>query len=1510
MSDKKMEWLMPKIPNLKGEENLEEWDRLIKSHLRLHKCLDFVKTGSKIPTIVADENEADFQERLELWEDRRTRTFIVIETSASAVMTIIKNNGYDVDNEDPKILYDAIHRTLSKTSSESITTLIRELINVNTDKFESLQKYLDRVLFIDDKLTRSNIVMPKELISTVLLKGMEKSYARETSHLSMALDLNQINYQTLKERLQTIAREEKSMSLANVRAPQPANNNNNGGNTGRGGKPKVQQIQCTQCNRQHPYGRPFHAPCGRCHHGGDDECFVLHPEKRPPSRRGASTPQELPATTPAPAPQQANPAALGFNSGLGRHAGNTDTRGVVGATIQKEVLAAAHSGLLTRDSIVGDSGASAHTFNDLKWFSTIIQMAKPYQAEGAGGTIESTKAGIVELDFFRRDGTTSRGTIEAVYAPEMPVNLISSGELRLDGIIYDGFNDVMAVKSTGQEVAALSWIQNVPIYRVKDTGTDILGPAVETPVRLLACPKISYKTMHQRMMHASAPPILKACHDAGIEISRQEAMKHHCPACFQAKSTKNISHEHLAPAVRPFAEITMDTIEHKPLSQKGHRWSVHILDRCSNYNWIFFAKTKDEIHDRVIEFLDFMENQTGLRVQVVHIDNGTEFNLTKLEEEAAKRRFLLRTIVPGASEQNGPIERAGQTIMKAARATLIDRGLPESDWPYAEEAAVRIINYLPSSANPDDESPHKRFARLTNMPAEYHEAPIKTIRAFGCRAYVHIGNTKVRPRARKMMPTARMGRLYGYEGTHGRVYLVRMDQTGRIIRARDVRFDEGDLHAGDSPEAEDIYEATFDDVDEEEDMVRMPPRTAGSIPDPSQDVESTDARSEDVESTQTNIDPQNVEAIQKNAAESPMLTPPETPQDPDLNLDKFFDALDESEQRSLNAEGTVPPVEERVNPVIEEHVAPPVEGRSRRPRPPPGAYAIRTKKDFFKNNNGVLVETDIYVDEEPVVHPDLVTSLTLTAIQPSSTRKAPYLPKSYQEAKKHPDFMEQWFPALKTQYDTLMDKGTWELVDLPPGAKVLFGKWVLDQKFTSDGEWLRNRARWVVCGNGEEPDSTADLYAAVIHLTTLRVILAIVAINDLECETFDMIAAFLNAIVPEGTEVFVEQPKGFKDGTRRVCRLRKALYGLRKSPRWWFDTLAPKLRALGFLPFNCDVCAFVDSERGIYLVIYVDDFLIAAPTTVLIAEVRNALARLFELKDLGPVKTFLGTRITRDRPNRKVYLDQSEYVKKMLERFGYTELSGVKTPWPTNVKLPKTWNPVPGSTEDYVRETASINFLATGTRPDIQYTVNRLAEGNKGPSKEHLMVLKNLWRYIAETGQLALVIGGSTYSLEDMNLHAYGDASFADDLMTRVSTGGHVAFMAGCPVMWKSKKQTIVTLSTTEAEFVNLTPTIKSAQWIAEICQNAGIPQPTPIVIHTDSQNAHLAVMNPMNAARTRHIDVRYKWITQAVKKGDVTVQFVATNLMKADGFTKPLLRTKHAEFVKQLGLTTPPMGL
>ena len=116
-----------------------------------------------------------------------------------------------------------------------------------------------------------------------------------------------------------------------------------------------------------------------------------------------------------------------------------------------------------------------------------------------------------------------------------------------------------------------------------------------------------------------------------------------------------------------------------------------------------------------------------------------------------------------------------------------------------------------------------------------------------------------------------------------------------------------------------------------------------------------------------------------------------------------------------------------------------------------------------------------------------------------------------------------------------------------------------------------------------------------------------------------------------------------------------------------------------------------------------------------------------------------------------------------------------------------------------------------GTRPDITYTVSRLCEANAGPSKEHLLLLKHLFRYLKKTASLGIQFSGSDYIDSDLKLITYADVSHADHLLTRHSTRGHIVFLASGPVLWKSKRQTFVTLSSTKAEFTNLTPVILSS---------------------------------------------------------------------------------------------------
>ncbi|EAQ83859.1 hypothetical protein CHGG_10263 [Chaetomium globosum CBS 148.51] len=411
------------------------------------------------------------------------------------------------------------------------------------------------------------------------------------------------------------------------------------------------------------------------------------------------------------------------------------------------------------------------------------------------------------------------------------------------------------------------------------------------------------------------------------------------------------------------------------------------------------------------------------------------------------------------------------------------------------------------------------------------------------------------------------------------------------------------------------------------------------------------------------------------------------------------------------------------------------------------------------------------------------------------------------------------------------------------------------------------------------------------------------AIEDVFAAVVNSVSRFLNTPIPKGIDYYVEPPEGLDIPPDMVCRLRKALYGLRKSPQYWFNTVKPLLEERGFKALETDACLFRHKRYDILLVLYVDDLLIAAPSTAMIHTVRDEIIKQFELKELGPVKRFLGFDIVRDRKQKKIFVSQESYTRALLAKREMSDCHPTPTPWPSKMELPATWEPVMKRQKAYIKDTGSLNWLACGTRPDIAYTVSRLAEANAGPSQAHLDLLKHVFRYLKGTTDLGIEFGGDEISCDDMRMMAFADASLADRLPSRQSTGGHSVFLAGAPVLWKSKKQTFVALSTTEAEFTNLTPTALSTMWVSQILKDCGIPQKIPTVIFTDSNNAYRTVLNPMNRARTRTIDINYKWIIEKVQKGELSVNHLPGAQMPADGLTKPLSKEKHAAFVGMMGM-------
>jgi hypothetical protein len=257
------------------------------------------------------------------------------------------------------------------------------------------------------------------------------------------------------------------------------------------------------------------------------------------------------------------------------------------------------------------------------------------------------------------------------FAPTSPYNMMSLNRLEELGVAYDWkTRSLMWTKSEWILASVDSWngikVVRLDLEKVSSLKND------ETRMAFLT---VDFRVLHRRLMHAGYDRTVKAAERAGIRLSNKPTGRFHCEACELAKSRLIVSREAPTPAQRPFERVHFDLIEY----EKGwgdKRWALHFLCAYSNYHWIRTLSSKREIWSAVVEWLDFIKNQTALQPQIIHIDGFREI-IDRLQKLCAERGIALNVTVPYTPDPNGKVERAGKTLNTnaRARATCIDVGL-------------------------------------------------------------------------------------------------------------------------------------------------------------------------------------------------------------------------------------------------------------------------------------------------------------------------------------------------------------------------------------------------------------------------------------------------------------------------------------------------------------------------------------------------------------------------------------------------------------------------------------------------------------------------------------------------------------------------------------------------------------------------------------------------------------------------------------------------------------------
>lgn len=400
-----------------------------------------------------------------------------------------------------------------------------------------------------------------------------------------------------------------------------------------------------------------------------------------------------------------------------------------------------------------------------------------------------------------------------------------------------------------------------------------------------------------------------------------------------------------------------------------------------------------------------------------------------------------------------------------------------------------------------------------------------------------------------------------------------------------------------------------------------------------------------------------------------------------------------------------------------------------------------------------------------------------------------------------------------------------------------------------------------------------------------------------------MKSAFLHGELQE--TVYVDQPEGFekKGSEGKAYKLRKALYGLKQAPRAWFSKIESYFTRERFVKCNFEHTLFVKTEQqGQVLIVslYVDDLIFTGNCESLIIRFKELMKENFDMTDLGKMRYFLGFEILQREEG--IYMCQRKFAREVLERFGMESSNGVKNPIVPGVKLSKKGGGVAVDTTLYKQIIGSLMYL-TVTRPDLAFVVGLASRFMENPTEAHFAVVKRVLRYVKDTIELGIMYnrGGSR------EFEAYTDSDYAGDLDDRKSTSGSVFLMAGGAVSWSSKKQPIVALSTTEAEYIAAVSCATQGIWMTRVLGEFGEEYGDCITIKCDNSSAIQLSKNPVHHGRSKHIEVRFYYLRDLTKEGKVKLMHCGTQDQLADIMTKPLKLETFRKLKGMLGLVEVP---
>ena len=951
-----------------------------------------------------------------------------------------------------------------------------------------------------------------------------------------------------------------------------------------------------------------------------------------------------------------------------------------------------------------------------------------------------------------------------------------------------------------------------------------------------------------------------------------------CAACLYGKSTrrawrtKATQKRKLQVATRPGQCVSVDQMESPTpgfiaqmkgsLTRGRYRYATVYVDHFSRASFVYLQRTLTSAETLESKrAFERYSNQRGIDIKHYHADNG-RFADNLFRNDVGSKGQTISYCGVNAHWQNGIAEKKIRDLTEQARTVLLfaQNRWPEAVavnlWPYALRSANDSINHAPRLA--DNIIPMEAFTG-TDSPLRIREQ-----HTFGCPVYALNSKLQGGKSIPKWHERARVGIYLGLSPQHSRsVALVLSLKTGLVSPQFHVEFD-------------DLFETVG--------------KRAGNP--------VLDSKWQTLSGFKT--------------AAQPLITRNNTVSEGAAGVATDF-ALEESadipitEFESFDEESHTPDVHEPYQEPIG-----PTEGirRSTRSHRP----TTRLLESIAQENIALAFQLDETMQEEIALQEAMADPIAFandwcepTALAASSDPDNLYM----HEAMRQPD-KKEFIKAMKKEVSAHEDNKHWELTkrsDIPSQHKVLPSVWAMKRKRRiATREVYKWKARLNIHGGKQEKGINYwETYSPMVTWNSIRTFLILAIINNWKTRQIDFVLAYPQADVE--CDMYMEIPRGFQLPTGQnpkeyALKLKRNLYGAKQASRVWAQHLTKGLIARGFTQSKVDECVYY--RGSMILLAYVDDCIIISPSDDDIDEVIESLkqptadTRAFDMTDEGELSDYLGVKITR-QDDGTIHLTQPHLIDQIISDLGLKPNTKTKEmPALTSKVLNKDINGHPFREDWHYRSIiGKLNFLEKSTRPDLAYAVHQCARFSANPKASHAQAVKQIGRYLLANRDKGIILKpDASMALED-----WVDADFCgnwnreyamEDPTSARSRSGYVIRYCGCPITWRSKLQTEVALSTTEAEYVALSQSLREVIPIMNLLQEAkdsgiNVHHIKPIIrctVFEDNAGALELANVPKMRARTKHINVKYHHFRSFVPHV-VSILKCHTLDQLGDGFTK-----------------------